>query len=245
MDNTPADAGGISVRDVGKTFGAHRALDAVSFDVHAGEIVALLGHNGAGKSTLLRILATTVLPDAGSARVAGRDVRTDPAGVRRCIGVSLSDERSWYWRLTARQNLEFFGALHGLRRRDARARAERLLADVGLAAAADRRFDGFSSGMRARLSLARAMLTEPPVILLDEPTRAIDPVASADFRDRITGLAAGGRALLLATHDLYEATTIADRVIVLGDGRIRASRGHGTRPEELEKDLLAIAGAAP
>lgn len=232
---------GIRVRDVVKRFGSHTALDGVTLDVGAGEVVALLGPNGAGKSTLLRILGTTVLPDAGTAEVAGHDVQVAAAAVRRSIGVMLGDERSWYWRLSGRQNLEFFGVLYGLRRNAARSRARELLRDVGLERAGDRRFDGYSSGMRARLSLARALLTAPPVLLLDEPTRAIDPVAAVDFRERVRQLATDdGRVLLLATHNLYEAAALADRVIVLGAGRVHAVRDGGAQPDELEAELLKL-----
>ena len=152
---------GIRVRGIVKRFAGHTALDSVDLDVAPGEVVALLGPNGAGKSTLLRILGTTVLPDEGTATVGGHDVANDAVAVRRRIGVTLGDERSWYWRLSGRQNLEFFGAMYGLRRRAARARAAGLLREVGLEQAADRRFDGYSSGMRARLSMARALLAEP------------------------------------------------------------------------------------
>ena len=232
---------GICVRAVVKRFAGHTALAGVNLDVAPGEVVALLGPNGAGKSTLLRILGTTVLPDQGTATVVGHDVTDDPSAVRRRIGVTLGDERSWYWRLSGRQNLEFFGAMYGLRRRAARARAAELLRDVGLERAADRRFDGYSSGMRARLSLARALLTEPSVLLLDEPTRAIDPVAAVDFRDRVKQLASkDGRSLLLATHDLYEAAAVADRIVVLGGGRVRAERDGGADPSELEAELLSL-----
>jgi ABC-2 type transport system ATP-binding protein len=234
---------GIRVRGIVKRFGSHMALNGVNMDVAPGEVVAILGPNGAGKSTLLRILGTTVLPDEGSAMVGGYDVSTDASAVRRHIGVTLGDERSWYWRLSGRRNLEFFGAMYGLRRSAARDRARELLREVGLEAAGHRRFDGYSSGMRARLSLARALLMSPPVLLLDEPTRAIDPVAAADFRRRIHDLASRDRrVLLLATHDLYEAAAVADRVVVLSAGRIRAVRERGARPDELEAELLALGG---
>ena len=182
---TPA----IHARGLTKRFGPVTALDGVDLDVGGGEVVALLGANGAGKSTLLRILSTTVLPDEGVAWVAGNDVVAEPLAARRALGVALGDERSWYWRLSGRQNLEFFAVLYGIRRKEARRRVQELLGEVGLNHAADRRFDGYSAGMRARLSLARALVASPPVILLDELTRSLDPVAVSDFRTQVRRLA--------------------------------------------------------
>jgi ABC-2 type transport system ATP-binding protein len=212
---------GIRARGLVKRFGAVVALDELDLDVRAGEIVALLGPNGAGKSTLLRTLATTVIPDEGSVEVCGVDVLADPAEGRGRVGVMIGDERSLYWRLSGRENLAFFAALHGVRRRPALARAGEVLELVGLGAAADRRVSGYSSGMRARLSLARALLPDPPVLLLDEPTRSLDPLAAGGFRETAVDLA-GKRdvGILFATHDLHEAVAISDRIVVLGAGRV-------------------------
>jgi ABC-2 type transport system ATP-binding protein len=212
---------GISVRRIEKRFGEVKALDRVSFEVEPGEVVALLGPNGAGKSTLLRILGTTIIPDAGSATIAGHDVVAEPMAARRALGLMLGDERSHYWRLSGRRNLLFFAALAGLRRREALSRVAQLLDAVGLAEAADRRVLGYSSGMRARLSLARSLLSEPPVLLLDEPTRNLDPLAGSGFRETTAQLAAEhGTGILFATHDLHEAAAIATRVLVLSGGRV-------------------------
>jgi len=231
----------IFVRGIVKRFGAVTAAAGVDLEVGEGEIVALLGPNGAGKSTLLRILSTTVLPDEGTALLAGHRVDVDPAAVRRSIGVSLSEERSWYYRLSGRQNMEFFGALHGLSKPDARRRADELLEDVGLADAADRRFDGYSAGMRARLSLARTLLVDPPVLLLDEPTRALDPLAALDFRRRAMELASDGKAILFATHDLHEAAAVANRVVLLARGRVAAVKAAGEDAAALERALQEVA----
>ena len=231
---------GIRVEAVSKRFGAVPALDGVSLRVDPGEVVALLGPNGAGKSTLIRILGTTVLPDSGTASVGGHDVASESAAAKRSCGLMLGDERSWYWRISGRHNLEFFAALYGLRRREARARAAELLDLFGLGEAADRRFGGYSAGMRARLSLARALITDPPVILLDEPTRNLDPVASARFRAHLLGLAGARRsAVLFATHELHEAAEVATRIVALSAGRVAFSRPGGTGAAELEREMIA------
>jgi ABC-2 type transport system ATP-binding protein len=230
---------------VSKSFGDNLALDSIDLEIATGEVVALLGPNGAGKSTLLRIIGTTIIADEGHVHVGGRDVRTDPTGVRRTIGVALGDERSWYWRLTGRRNLEFFAVLCGFARPAARRRAAELLDEVGLAEAADRRFDGYSSGMKARLSLARALLTEPPVLLLDEPTRTLDPLAAADFRALALSLARDrGRTLLFATHDLHEAAAVASRVVVLARGKVAMEVGDALDAAGLERAVQQAAGAA-
>jgi ABC-2 type transport system ATP-binding protein len=233
---------GIRVRGVSKRYGQVCALSDVDLEVGRGEIVALLGENGAGKSTLIRILATTVLPDSGSATLVGNDVITEPAMARAALGLMLGNERSWYWRLSGRRNLEFFAALYGLRRRAARPRAAELLALVGLDDSADRPVSDYSSGMRARLSFARALLREPPVVLLDEPSQSLDPVAAARFRDLIVSAArTRDTAVLLATHNLQEAAAVATHVVVLASGRV-AHTLSGSSAADLESALL---GAAP
>lgn len=234
---------GIVVQGVTKRFRTVQALAGVDLTVAPGEIVALLGPNGAGKSTLMRVLATTVVPESGSVWVGGKDVLVDPAGARRSLGLALGDERSWYWRLSGRHNLEFFAALYGFRRRAAAERADDVLTSVGLDQAADRRFDGYSTGMRMRLSLARALLPDPPVMLLDEPTRSLDPVGAASFRDQVVELVRSRNvAVLYATHDLHEAAAIAHRVVVLAAGQVSAVLPRGTSPVVLEQALLRAVG---
>jgi ABC-2 type transport system ATP-binding protein len=232
----------ISVRKVAKRFGPVTALDDVSFDLAPGEVAALLGANGAGKTTLLRILGTTVICDSGDAIVSGHSVTKEPGAVRGSIGFLLPEERSWYWRLTGRHNLEFFAALYRLPRKEGRRRADRLLEEVGLLDAADRSFGGYSSGMRLRLSLARALLPEPPVMLLDEPTRSLDPVATKHFRDLMLQIAAQrDTAILIATHDLHEAASVASRILILTKGVLSEAPEGWTDSAELE-DMLLTAG---
>lgn len=241
---------GIRIDGLEKTFGRVTALRGVSLSVNRGEVVALLGPNGAGKSTLLRILGTTVLPDAGSLRVCGIDVVARPSETRRQVGLMIGDERSFYWRLTGRRNLAFFAALHGMSRRAGARRATELLDLVGLAEAADRPVRNYSSGMRARLSLARALLGSPPILLLDEPTQNLDPLASSLFREIAEGLArTHGAGILFATHDLHEAVAISDRVVVLDEGRrVLEEETQGLNAEQLEQDFLGsleATGAGP
>jgi ABC-2 type transport system ATP-binding protein len=231
---------GIRVRNLGKRFGPVVALDGLDLDVERGEIVSLLGPNGAGKSTLLRIVGTIVLPDEGTVSVGGVDTVADPAAARRQIGLMIGDERSFYWRLSGRRNLAFFAALQGMRRGDAVTRAGELLDLVGLLEAADRPVRGYSSGMRIRLSLARALLADPPLLLLDEPTQNLDPLAASGFRDTAIRLA-GERdtGILIATHDLHEAVAMSTRVAVISAGRVVfAEDASGMDAERLESVFL-------
>jgi ABC-2 type transport system ATP-binding protein len=215
------EADGIRVRGVVKRFGSVLALDRLDLDVARGEIVSLLGPNGAGKSTLLRILGTVVLADAGTVTVCGIDVADDPRAARRQIGLMIGDERSLYWRLSGRGNLAFYAAMHGLRRREAAPRVAEVLELIGLSGVADRRVFGYSSGMRARLSLGRALLSDPPLLLLDEPTRNLDPQAASDFREAATRLARERDAgILIATHDLHEAVEVSNRIVILSAGQV-------------------------
>lgn len=201
---------------------AQRALDDASFDVQSGEAVALVGRNGAGKTTLLKILCTLVLPDAGSATVCGHDVVRDAAAARRCIGYASGDERSFYWRLTGRQNLNLFAALQDTPPREIRDRVNSLLALTGLEKKADTPFKNYSSGMRQRLSLARSLLHGPEVLLLDEPNRGLDPLLQQRFMDFLRDELLGRRkmTILLATHNLQEAAATAARVALLDKGKL-------------------------
>jgi ABC-2 type transport system ATP-binding protein len=195
------------------------ALRGASVTVRHGTIHGVMGPNGSGKSTLLRILATLIIADGGEATVYGHDVDREAPAVRSAIGFTTGEERSLYWRLTARQNLEFAAALHHLARpREAVAAA---LAWVRLSDNADRPVSGFSQGMSRRLGLARALLHEPPLLLLDEPTRSLDPASRAEFQEVLRDLRAQrGVTTLLTTHDLGEAAAVCDEVSVLRDGHI-------------------------
>lgn len=196
------------------------ALRGVSFTVGRGEIVGLVGPNGAGKTTLFRIISTLLEPTGGRVSVDGFDLHEAPGEIRRRIGLLLQGDQGFYGRLTGRENLRFFGVMWGLSTRDAARRSEALMERFGLAGR-DRRLFGYSAGMRVRLALARSLLTEPPLLLLDEPTRSLDPAASTDVVRLVRGIAESGRAVLMATHRLNEVTAACDRALLLIDGRCR------------------------
>jgi len=200
------------------------ALQGVSFDVAAGEFFGLLGPNGAGKTTLFKILSTLILPDAGTAVVAGNDIVRRPAAVRQVLTPVIADERSLYWRLSARENLRLFAALHGLRGREAETRVEELLRVVALADTGEKMVGSFSSGMKQRLLIARALLSRPRILLLDEPTRSLDPLSARDFRTFLREEVAGhqGCSVILATHSAEEALNLCDRLAVLRKGELLA-----------------------
>ncbi len=199
------------------------ALDSVDLAIRAGEVHGLLGPNGAGKTTLCKILSTVLLPTSGFARVAGHDVVRETADVRRIIGIVFGGERGLYTRLTARQNLEFWAAMYGLRGRAMRQRVGAMLSQIGLGERADDRVEGFSRGMKQRLHLARGLIGDPRVVLLDEPTTGMDPVAAREFRTLVDKLRGDGRTVLLATHDMAEAEAVCDRVTLIDNGRLLAT----------------------
>ena len=211
----------IEVLDLRRSYGRHEALRGVDLAVAPGEIHALLGPNGAGKTTLLRVILGLATPGAGSVRVLGLDAAADPAALASHIGFVPSGDRSFYQRLSGLENLIFFARLRGMRRRAATARAWDLLADVGLADAARREVGRYSHGMQKRLSIARALLVSPPVLLVDEATHDLDPPGAERIRELIRALAAEGTAVLWATQRVDEIRGFADRVTFLADGAVR------------------------
>ncbi|TDV48690.1 ABC transporter ATP-binding protein [Actinophytocola oryzae] len=199
------------------------ALSDLSLTIPVGEVHGLLGPNGAGKTTLCRILSTVLAPTSGTATVLGSDVVTQAAAVKRKLAVVFGGDRGLYGRLTARQNLSFWAALYGLSGRRARERVDAVLSVVGLDERAAERVDTFSRGMKQRLHLARGLVAEPPVLILDEPTAGLDPVATREFRELVRALRRGGSTILLATHDMAEATALCDRVTLLDRGEVLAT----------------------
>ncbi len=222
----------ILVADLAKHFraadgGVVRAVDGVSFAVAGGELVGLLGANGAGKTTTMRMLATLLRPSSGTARIATHDIVADPLGARRQLGY-LSATTGVPDRLTPREVLEFAGRLHGLGRTTLPSRVAGLLATLGLEACASRPCGRLSSGQRQRVSLGRALVHDPPALVLDEPTSSLDVVGARDLLDLLERLRGEGRAILVSTHRLHEIERRCDRFVVIHDGRVVAT---GTRAE--------------
>ena len=211
----------IEVQNLHKSFGAVKAVEDVSFSARDGEITGLLGPNGAGKTTTLRMLYTLMKPERGRVLVDGRDAATDPLGVRRALGV-LPDARGLYKRLTARENIEYFGRLHGLDEATLRRRCDALIAALDMAAIADRRTEGFSQGERVKTAIARALVHDPKNLILDEPTNGLDVMATRAMREFLFGLRAEGRCVLFSSHIMQEVVALCDRVVVIAHGRVVA-----------------------
>jgi ABC-2 type transport system ATP-binding protein len=199
------------------------ALRQVNISVREGEFFALLGPNGAGKTTLIKILSTLILPSSGKASVGGFDLTTHDREVRKRIGYVVSDERSFYWRLTGRQNLTFFSALNNLSAGETATKINRLLHFVELEKDADRVFKDYSTGMRQKLAIARGLLTDPDIIFMDEPTKALDPITAHHVRGLVKERVMGERkrSVLYATHNLQEAEELCDRLAIISNGTIQ------------------------
>ncbi|MBI3762742.1 MAG: ABC transporter ATP-binding protein, partial [Chloroflexi bacterium] len=216
-----------------KRFDDFLAVDGVGLAVRAGEVLALLGPNGAGKTTTVRMLTSILAPTAGWARVAGYDVVRDADKVRANVGV-LTEHHGLYLRMRGVEYLDFYGELYGIAPDVRRRRAAELLERFGMGEAAARRLGEYSKGMRQKLALIRAMLHDPPVLLLDEPTSAMDPQSAKLVRDSIAALRGERRAIIICTHNLFEAETLADRIAIIRRGRIVTQ---GT-PAALKTELL-------
>jgi ABC-2 type transport system ATP-binding protein len=213
----------IQVENITRSFGNITAIDRVSFMVDEGEVFGLLGPNGAGKTTLVRLLNGVLAPTSGRSFLFGRDVAENGAYVRSRTGV-LTETPSVYERLTARKNLHFFGRMYGIPEADLREKTDHMLAVFDLADRGDEPVGGFSKGMKQRLALARALIHDPPVIFLDEPTAGLDPEAARQVDGIIKELAGTeGRTIVLCTHNLNEAEHLSSRVVMLNRGRILAT----------------------
>jgi len=251
----------VRVRDLRRSYGTGvEALRGIDLTVAPGEVHGLLGPNGAGKTTLCRILATLLLPTSGEATVFGYDVVHGFADVRRRVGIVLGGERGLYPKLTASQNLRFWAALYGVARRGRRPLAEQLLSRVGLSEWGDEPVETYSRGMRQRLHLARGLVGAPSLLLLDEPTSGMDPLAAARFRALVAELRDEGRTILITTHNLAEAQDLCDRVTLIDRGAVVAAGrpveltsfvGDGRRieaegvPEPLLGQVREMAGVGP
>ncbi len=223
----------IETHDLTKHFGTLAAVEGVSLRVEAGEILALLGPNGAGKTTTIRMLASILRPTRGTAQINGFDVVQEPIEVRRSVGF-LTEHHGLYTRMRPQEYLEFFGSIYKLATNVIRERTVDLLAQYGLSEASELRLGQFSKGMRQKLILIRALLHDPAVLLLDEPTSAMDPSSAHMVRESISGLRSANRAIVVCTHNLSEAEMLADTIAIILRGRIIAL---GT-PKELKQKLL-------
>jgi sodium transport system ATP-binding protein len=222
----------IEVQGLRKSFAVRgaviRAVDDVSFAARDGEITGLLGPNGAGKTTTLRMLYTLMQPEAGRVLVDGVDPAVQPGDVRRRLGV-LPDARGLYKRLTARENVVYFGRLHGIAEAEMAARIDRLVAALGMQDFIDRRVEGFSQGQRTKTAIARALVHDPRNVLLDEPTNGLDVMTTRSLRRFLQELRSEGRCVLFSSHVMQEVAALCDRIVVIAHGRVMAD---GT-PDEL------------
>ena len=223
----------IHTENLSKKFNDFLAVDQVSMDIKSGEVLALLGPNGAGKTTTLRMLTSVLRPSAGSARVAGYDVISQAPQVRASVGI-LTEQHGLYGRMTAEEYLNFFGQIYQMNTNRRGERTDELLAQFGLSTDRKRRIGEYSKGMRQKLALARALYHDPPVLLMDEPTSAMDPESARLVRDAIHGLRSAKRAIIVCTHNLPEAEELADKIAIINHGRIIISG----EVESLKNQLL-------
>lgn len=208
--------------------GGTQAVRGIDLTVRNGEMFGLLGPNGAGKTTLVKMLCTLILPSGGSAEIAGYPLKQEQA-IKREVGLVVTDERSFYWRLSARQNLMFFAAMHGMFGAEATRRVDETLDAVQLLDRSESIFSGFSTGMKQRMAIARGLLHKPKILFLDEPTRSLDPISTNNLHDLINNIRAERQmTVMLITHDLAEAEKMCDRVGVMHKGKLR---GLGTADE--------------
>jgi sodium transport system ATP-binding protein len=237
----------IEIRDLAKRFGAVDAVRLVSFTAGDGRVTGLLGPNGAGKTTTLRMISTLLAPTAGRVRVDGIDAAADPLAVRARLG-ALSDARGLYARLTARENIAYYGELRGL----ARARIARAIGDLAamleLEPLLDRRTDGFSQGERMKVAIARALVHDPPNVILDEPTNGLDVMTTRSLREAVRRLREAGKCVLFSSHVMQEVAALCDEIVIVAHGvvaatgtpeAIRAAAGC----EDLEEAFVRLTGA--
>ena len=222
----------IRAHDLHKSFktktGTVNAVSGVSFEAHDGQITGLLGPNGAGKTTTLRMLYTLMRPDEGRIEVDGVDPAADPVAVRRALGV-LPDARGVYKRLTARENIDYFGRLHGMPPQAIAERTARLAAALQMDDFLDRSTEGFSQGQRTKTAIARALIHDPRNVILDEPTNGLDVMTTRGLRGFLKELRAEGRCVIFSSHIMQEVAALCDRIVIIANGRVMAE---GT-PEEL------------
>jgi len=238
----------IRVEGLAKRFGEIQAVRDVTFTAPDGSITGLLGPNGAGKTTTLRVISTLMAPSGGAATVDGIDVARDRLGVRLRIGM-LSDARGLYTRLTARENIAYYGALHGLAPAAIERRVSELARWLDMEALLDRRTDGFSSGERMKVAIARTIVHDPPNVLLDEPTNGLDVMTTRNLRDIIRKLRDAGKCVLFSSHVMQEVSALCDEIVIVAHGAVVA-RGNAAQllaasgRDNLEDAFVHLAGEA-
>ncbi len=237
----------IQVQGLSKSFGKVKAVQHVSFSAPDGQITGLLGPNGAGKSTTLRMLYTLLKPESGSAQVDGFDVRSDPIEVQRRIGV-LADARGLYPRLTTRENIRYYGRLHGLEGATLEKQIESLLTMLDMQSIADRQTEGFSTGEKLKVAIARALVHNPQNILLDEPTNGLDVMSTRAMRQFIQRLREDGKCVLFTSHIMQEVAALCDQIVIISHGEVSATGSPAdlrrqTGQENLEDAFVAVIGS--
>jgi sodium transport system ATP-binding protein len=221
----------ITVSNLHKSFGKVKAVRGISFDVRDGEITGLLGPNGAGKTTTLRMLYSLLPPDQGEIRIDGLDPTRDAMAIKRTLGV-VPDSRGLYTRMSARENVIYYGELHGMSRKDINSRLEELVETLDMSDFIDRRTEGFSQGQRVKVAIARAMVHKPQTVMLDEPSNGLDVMSTRALRRYILGLKNAGHSVILSTHIMQEVAALCDRIVIIANGQIAAD---GTAEELLNK----------
>ena len=221
----------IKVSNLHKSFGQVKAVRGISFEVRDGEITGLLGPNGAGKTTTLRMLYSLLPPDEGEIRIDGLDPTRDAMAIKRTLGV-VPDSRGLYTRMSARENIAYYGKLHGMSGRDIDMRIEELVDTLDMADFIERRTEGFSQGQRVKVAIARAMVHRPQTVMLDEPSNGLDVMSTRALRRYVIGLKDAGHSVILSTHIMQEVAALCDRIVIIADGRIAAD---GTPAELLQK----------
>lgn len=236
----------IEAMDLVKSFGGKRALDGLSFTARDGQVTGLLGPNGAGKTTALRMLYGVMQPDEGSVRVDGIDASADRVAAQSRLGV-LPDVHGLYPRLSAREHIDYFGRLHGMSAGDLRRRRNELIELLDMHDVADRRTVGFSHGERIKTALARALVHDPPNVLLDEPTNGLDVMSVRALREVIRRLRDEGRCVVFSSHVMQEVAALCDRIVIVVEGRVAADGTpeqirSQTGCEDLEDSFVRLAG---
>ncbi len=221
----------IKVTKLHKSFGDVKAVRGISFEVRDGEITGLLGPNGAGKTTTLRMLYSLLPPDQGEIRIDGLDPTKDAMAIKRTLGV-VPDSRGLYTRMSARENIAYYGALHGMSRKDIDSRINELIDTLDMADFIERRTEGFSQGQRVKVAIARAMVHSPQTVMMDEPSNGLDVMSTRALRRYILNLKEAGHSVVLSTHIMQEVAALCDRIIIIAKGKIAAN---GTAQELMEQ----------